>query len=113
MTETNGSNGNGNGSSEKAPSALAKLLADSKGQKVNETDRKKVTEAFKKAMGKRAELQAALDKFDAEADATAVQMVKCYGAKHVMVDGVRYVPTSRGERVYYKKMSDSLDVVEL
>ncbi len=101
-----------NGAS-KAPSALTKLLAEVKGTKVNETDRKKVTSAFKAFIGKRAELQKALDDFDVKADSLAVDMVKCYGAKHLDVDGVRYVPTSRGERVYYKKMSDTLDVEKL
>jgi hypothetical protein len=109
-TDSPGIATNGKG---KPDSALTKLLAAVKGTKVNETDKKKTTEAFKKAMGERAKLQAALDAFDAKADETAVNMVKCYGATHVMVDGVRYVPTSRGDRVYYKKMSDQLNVVEL
>lgn len=114
-TESNGIAPNGNGNAPTAPkpdSALTLLLKQPQA-KFNETDKKKVTSAFKAAMGKRAALQKALDDFDAEADATAVQMVRCFGAKHVMVDGVRYVPTSRGTRVYYKKMSDSPDVVEL
>jgi hypothetical protein len=110
QVETNGSNGK----PAKEDSALAKLLASVKGQKVNETDKKKASEAFKKAMGKRAELQKALDDFDAAADATAVAMVKCFGSKQVNVDGVRYAPTSRGERVYYKRLSDTPpDVVTL
>jgi len=117
MTEQAETNGTTNGHSakpSKPESALTLLLASMKGQKApNESDKKAVTNAFKKAMGERAKLQAALDKFDAEADATAVQMVRCYGAKHLTVDGVRYVPTSRGSRVYYKRMSDSTDVVEL
>ena len=94
-------------------SALALLLESLKGAKVNESDKKSVTADFKKAMGERAKLQAALDAFDEKADETAVKMVRCYGAAHVMVGGVRYVPTSRGERIYYKKMSDQPDVVEL
>lgn len=100
---------------EKKPSALASLLADLAKSKTkpNESDKKSVTADFKKAMGERAKLQAALDAFDAKADDRAVAMVKCYGAMHVMVAGVRYVPTSRGERIYYKKMSDQPDVVEL
>lgn len=102
MSETNGSNG----SAAKVPSALEKLLASVKGQKVNETDKKKASDAFKKAMGKRAELQKALDDFDAQADATAVLMVKCFGTVQIVVDGDRYAPTSRGERVYYKKLSN-------
>jgi hypothetical protein len=99
----------------KKPSALATLLEQLKSSKakVNETDKKAATAAFKAAMGERAKLQAALDAFDAKSDATAIAMVKCYGAAHVMVAGVRYVPTSRGERIYYKKMSDQPDVVEL
>jgi len=102
-------------SESKKPSALAVLLADlaKSKTKVNESDKKAVTAAFKAAMGERAKLQAALDAFDAKADDTAVKMVRCYGAAHVMVGGVRYVPTSRGERIYYKKMSDQPDVVEL
>jgi len=99
----------------KADSALAALLKElSNGKvKVNESDKKAVSNTFKKAMAERAKLQAALDKFDAESDALAVQMIRCYGATQVVVEGVRYVPTSRGPRVYYKKMSDSPDVVEL
>lgn len=98
----------------KAPSALTALLASLKGQKVpNESDKKAIVNAFKKAMGERAKLQAALEEFDATADATAVGMVKCFGAKHVDVNGVRYVPTSRGPRIYYKKMSDNPDVEKL
>ena len=64
-------------------------------------------------MGERAKLLAALEAFDAKANQTAIDMVRCYGAKHVTVGGVRYVPTSRGERVYYKKMSDQTDTVAL
>ena len=105
---------NGHAKPAKEDSALAKLLASVKGAKVNETDKKKASDAFKKAMGKRAELQKALDDFDATADATAVLMVKCYGTKQVVVDGVRYAPTSRGERIYYKRLSDTPpDVVTL
>jgi hypothetical protein len=40
-------------------------------------------------------------------------MVKCYGSKQVEVNGVRYIPTSRGSRIYYKKMSDSPEVEKL
>jgi hypothetical protein len=98
----------------KAPSALTVLLNSIKGQKApNESDKKAIVNAFKKAMGKRAELQAALDQFDAESDATAIGMVKCYGSKQVEVNGVRYIPTSRGSRIYYKKMSDSPEVEKL
>lgn len=105
---------NGIAPDSKPVSALAKLLAEIKdGPKPNASDLKATTAAFKTAMGKRAELQKALDDFDAKADATAVAMVRCYGAKHVVVGGVRYVPTSRGERIYYKKMSDSHDTIEL
>ena len=94
-------------------SALSKLLEEIKGKKVNESDRKKVTNDFVKAMGERAKLQAALDAFDAKSDETAVAMVRCYGATHVTVAGVRYVPTSRGSRIYYKKMSDQNDTIAL
>lgn len=106
--------GNVAGSKDTKKSALSVLVDSLKDQKKpNASDVKAVSEKFKKAMGKRAELEAALKKFDADNDALAVEMVKCYGSKHVTVDGVRYVPTSRGERVYYKKMSDSHDTVEL
>jgi len=115
MTESTGiaPNGNGHTSTPKPESALTKLLAESKGKKVSESDRKATTNAFIKAMGERQKLQAALDAFDAKADETAVNMVRCYGAKHVTVGGVRYVPTSRGARVYYKKMSDTNDTIAL
>ncbi len=113
VAETNGHT-NGNGSAAKPDSALVKLLASIKGKSVNEADKKKASEAFKKAMGKRQELQKALDDFDAQTDALAVNMVKCFGTKHVSVDGVRYVPTSRGTRVYYKRMTDKpADMIEL
>lgn len=95
-----------NGSGKKAPSALEKLLAECKGKKVNESDKKKITNDFVKAQGERAKLQAALDAFDAKADDTAANMVRCYGSAAVTVGGVRYIPTSRGERVYYKRMTD-------
>jgi hypothetical protein len=109
----NDSNGSKNGSATKEPSALAKLLEETKGKKVNETDRKAITNAFVKSMGERAKLEAALKAFDEKANQNAIDMVRCYGTKHVTVGGVRYVPTSRGERVYYKKMSDQLDTVAL
>ncbi len=102
MTEQMQTNGH---TTSKPDSALVALLKQPQ-TKVNETDKKKVVSAFKAAMGKRAQLQKALEDFDAEADATAVQMVKCFGAKHLDIDGVRYVPTSRGARVFYKKMGD-------
>lgn len=104
---------NGSVKTPKPESALTKLLSEIKGKKVSETDRKAVTNVFVKTMGERAKLLAALEAFDAKADETAVNMVKCYGAKHVTVGGVRYVPTSRGARVYYKKMSDETDTVAL
>ncbi len=116
METSTQTNGNGNGHTTTAPaepSALTKLLADCKGQKVNETDKKKTGEAFKKFAGKRAELQKALDDHDAQADALAVNMIRCFGAKTVTVDGVRYTPTSRGTRIYYKKMSSVKDDLEL
>jgi hypothetical protein len=106
-------NGNGSNGSAKPPSALVKLLAESKGKKVSESDRKAITNAFVKTMGERQKLLAALEAFDAKADETAVNMVRCYGVKHVTVGGVRYVPTSRGTRVYYKRMSDQIDTVAL
>jgi hypothetical protein len=106
---------NGIAPTEKSLSALQALLKqiDSEKIKLNASDVKAVTADFKKAMGERAKLQAALDAFDAKTDETAVKMVKAYGKKHVVVDGVRYVPTSRGPRVYYKRMSDEHDTVEL
>lgn len=116
VTESNGTtstNGNGKAAKEPKPDSALQLLLKQPPVKFNDTDKKKITSAFKAAMSKRAELQKALDDFDAQSDATAVQMVKCYGSKHIVVDGVRYVPTSRGARVYYKKMSDSPDVIEL
>lgn len=94
-------------------SALAKLLAECKGKKVNESDKSAVTKKFVAAMGERAKLQAALDAFDAKSDALAVDMVRCYGNKHVTVGGARFVPTSRGERVFYKKMGEPQDTVAL
>lgn len=106
------SNGNGVATESKA-SALTKLLKECEGKKANDTDRKAATKAFVAAMGERAKLEAALKAFDAKADETAIAMVRCYGAKHVTVAGVRYVPTSRGDRVYYKKMSDQVDTVAL
>lgn len=96
-------------------SALQKLLKTIEAEKIklNASDIKAVTADFKKAMGERKKLQDALDAFDAKTDETAVKMVKAYGKKHVVVDGVRYVPTSRGARVYYKRMSDEHDTIEL
>lgn len=96
----------------KKPSALAALLALPK-TKVNETDKKAAVAAFKASQGERQKLQDALDAFDAKADVTAVALVKCFGAQHLMIGGVRYVPTSRGERIYYKKMGDQAEVVNL
>lgn len=109
MTESNG-----NGVA-KPKSALTLLLEDREAGKfkTNESDKKATTEAFKKSMGERAKLQKALDDFDAKSDKTAIEMVKCFGTQHIMIAGVRYVPTSRGARVYYKKMGEQQDVVEL
>jgi len=100
------------GKSKSALSLLLEELSKSKA-KINETDKKAITAAFKTSMGERAKLQAALDAFDAKSDETAIKMVRCYGATHVMIGGIRYVPTSRGERIYYKRMGDQSDVVEL
>ncbi len=93
-------------------SALTKLVKASKDLKVNATDKKATGAEFKKTMGKRAELLKALADFDKASDGLAVKMVQCFGTAHVVVEGVTYVPTSRGERVYYKKMG-STDAVEL
>jgi len=105
VTESNGKS--------KPESALTKLLAETKGKKVNESDRKAITNAFVKAQSERAKLQAALDAFDSKADETAVNMVRCYGAEHVTIAGVVYVPTSRGERVYYKRMGGAKQPIAL
>lgn len=95
----------------KTESALTKLINDSKGKKVNESDKKKITNDFVKSMGERQKLQAALDAFDAKADDTAANMVRCYGSAHVIVAGVKYIPTCRGEKISYKKMSDETKTV--
>lgn len=98
----------------KTESALAKLIKSLEGaKKPNVSDVKAIGEKFKKSMGEREKLVKALETFDKSADALAVDMVKCHGKSHITVDGVRYVPTSRGERVYYKRMSDDADTVEL
>ncbi len=101
-----------NGSS-KAPSALTTLLKSCEGKKINESDKKKFTNDFVKAQGERQKLLKALEDFDAKADETAVNMVRCYGTKAVTIAGVKYVPTSRGARVYYKKMGNEADTVSL
>lgn len=95
----------------KVDSALMKLIEESKGKKVSESDRKAVTNAFIKAMGERQKLQAALDAFDAKVDETAVNMVRCYGSAHVELGGIKYIPTCRGEKISYKKMSDEKKTV--
>lgn len=88
-------------------SALQKLLKEIEGKPANESDKKAAVKAFIASQGERAKLQKALDDFDKKADGTAVALVKCFGAQHVTLGGVRYVPTSRGDRVYYKKMGDT------
>jgi hypothetical protein len=97
----------------KTPSALAKFLEGNKGKKTNETDKKAVGAKFKKLMGEREKLVSALAKFDAEAQKTSEEMIACYGSTEIVIDGVRFVPTSRGERIFYKKMSDDKETVEL
>lgn len=97
----------------KTASALAKFVEANKGKKVNETDKKAAGAAFKKVMGEREKIVAQLDAFDKNAQKVSEQMIACYGNTQIVVDGVRYVPTSRGERIFYKKMSDSTETVEL
>lgn len=97
----------------KAPSALAKFLKANEGKKVNDTDKKTVGAKFKKLMGEREKLVQALETFDKSAQKVSEEMIACYGATQVVVDGVRFVPTSRGERIFYKKMSDTAETVEL
>ena len=95
-------------------SALTLLLEGLKDQKKpNATDVKAVKNSFVKAMGEREKIQKALEEFDRNSAATAVAMVKCFGAQKVTVGGVLYIPTSRGERIYYKKMSDRSEAVSL
>ena len=113
MTDTN-STGIAPDSKKKAPSALSKLVESLKGQKKpNASDIKAIGEKFKKFGTEREKLVKALQKLDADADSLAIDMVKCHGTTHVTVEGVRYVPTSRGDRVYYKRMSDEHETVEL
>ncbi len=97
----------------KPVSALSKFLEANKGKKVNETDKKAVGTKFKKTMGEREKIVAQLDAFDKTTQKLAEEMISCYGATQIVVDGVRYIPTSRGERIFYKKMSDSTETVEL
>lgn len=99
---------------DKKISALNKLLDSLKGQPApNKTDIKAAGDKFKKRMGEREKLVKALEDFDAATGDLATTMVKCFGRQHIAVDGVRYVPTSRGERIYYKRMSDEHETVEL
>lgn len=96
----------------KKPSALAVFLEANKSKKVNETDKKAVGAKFKKAMGEREKIVAQLETFDKTAHKIAEEMISCYGGAKIVVDGVQYVPTCRGERIFYKRMSES-DSVEL
>lgn len=105
--------GNVSSKAPKAKSALDLLLESVKDQKPNASDIKKVSEEFKKSMGKRDEILKQLEEHDAKTNQLAINMVKCHGKKHITVNGVRYVPTSRGERVFYKRMSDEHETVEL
>jgi adenosylmethionine-8-amino-7-oxononanoate aminotransferase len=91
----------------KPKSALQTLVESLKdAKKPSASDIKAVTNSFIKAMGEREKLQKALDDFDAKANKTAEDMVRCFGAEPVRLGGMKYVPTSRGSRIYYKKMSD-------
>ena len=97
----------------KKPSALTEFLAKNKDKKVNETDKKTTGAKFKKLMGEREKIVASLKKFDEEAQTLSEQMIACYGASHIVVDGVKYIPTSRNGRVFYKTMGDESETVEL
>lgn len=117
MNDVTTTNGNGRSTptqkKEQKKSALTLLLEKVVTVKANATDKKAAADVFKKNMGEREKLLEGLKAFDAKADKVAEAMVRCYGAAHVTVDGVRYIPTSRGERVYYKRMSDEQETVEL
>lgn len=78
-----------------------------------EADKKAASEAFKKSMGERAKLEKALADFDKKSTTIAENMVRAFGTKQVTVDGVRFAPTSRGDRIYYKTMSSTTETVEL
>lgn len=97
----------------KKPSALAALLESLEGKKANDSDKKAVAKKFKEAQGKREAILAQLEAHDKASSELASEMVRCFGAKHIEIDGIRYVPTSRNERIYYKKMSDNPDVEKL
>jgi len=105
--------GNVSNSTDKKPSALAALLKTLEGKKVNDSDKKAAAKKFKEAQGKREVILAQLEAHDKASAELAAEMIRCFGAKHIEIDGIRYVPTSRNERIYYKKMSDSPDVEKL
>jgi hypothetical protein len=93
-------------------SRLASFIKENEGKKVNETDKKTIVAAFKKKATEREKIVAQLEAIDKAAAKTDEDMVRVFGSKSVTLDGVKYSPTARGERIFYKRMSDT-DTVEL
>ncbi len=73
--------------------------------KANKTDQKAAASAFKALQAKRAAAVKALKDLEAEETEVAKACVKAFGKETLIVDGQRFAPTSRNERIFYKNLS--------
>jgi hypothetical protein len=92
-------------------SALARFLKEVEGQKVNETDKKKTVEAFKRLAANREKAEAALKAAIKDEDKVSRDMIRCFGRKAINVDGIIYSPSSRDERIFYKRGASDIEQV--
>lgn len=101
---------NGNAAIVKKASKLTRILKSREGKNVADADKKKASDAFKKAA--KAVLAAeATYKSAKEALGNASEaMVMAFGTASITVEGVTYEPTCRGESLFYKQMGQKENV---
>ncbi len=73
--------------------------------KPNKSDKAAAASKFKALQAKRASALKALKDLEGEETEVAKACVAAFGKETLIVDGQRFAPTSRNERIYYKNLS--------
>lgn len=93
----------GTPAAEDKDSTLAAFMKTLNGHKSNKTDKDAAAKKFKAFQSKKAAAEAVLKGLEAEEEEVTKEALRAFGRTKLTVDGVDYVPTGRGERLYYKR----------
>ncbi len=89
---------------ESKESALAAFVKSLGNAKANKSDQKEAAARFKAFQAKRADAEKALKDLEIEETEVSKIAIKAFGKNRLTVNGTDFVPTSRGERIFYKEM---------